>query len=166
MKHPNLKSFPSNRNLSLSLFSSPWLLMAVDCVSHCVSIEAQPRSYRPFLLLEYFSFTSQSASPNVDWRVTFVCLYLFYFFASYLHIYYYHIYLHMLLAWADKWTICTCTKEKISNGTLAFYELMMICSICSTFTELSCKLMLFYVHTHTWTHTLSDTPLWWQPCSF
>ena len=61
----------------------------------------------------------------------------------------------------------------ISKGTLAFYELMKLCSICSTFTELLCKSMCYVhththkqTHTHTHAHTHTHTPLWWQPCSF
>lgn len=85
----------SNRNLSLS---SPWFLMmtVLATVFRLMLHLLQPRSYRPFVLLEYCSeplLPSQSAYPVLtDER----CLS---FFASYLHIYYYyHNYLHMLLA--------------------------------------------------------------------
>lgn len=49
----------------------------------------------------------------------------------------------------------------ISRGTLAFYELMTICSLCSTFTELSYKLTLSSVQMYTQTqktHPCDDNP--------
>lgn len=49
----------------------------------------------------------------------------------------------------------------ISRGTLAFYELMTICSLCSTFTELSYKVTLSYVQMYTQTqktHPCDDNP--------
>lgn len=152
--------------------------MAVDCISHCVSIEA------PFLTTVISPFlyswntavnlplASQSAYPVLteEQDLSF-SLSFFFFFASYLHIYYYHIYLHMLLVWADKWTICTCKKKK---KNIKWHPCVLWTHrnlfVCSTFTELSCKLMMFSVQTytkkHAHTHTLSDTPLWWQPCYF
>lgn len=142
---------PSMRYSDRNLFT-PWSLAAVRCISHCISIEAPSLTaavISPFCTLGILQRSFPSfpiSSPS----------------AFYLHIYSRHIYLHMLLAWADKRE--QCAHVEVSRCTLAFYELMAICSIRSPFTGLSCKLLLFSVQTHA--HTQTNTPLWWQPCSF
>lgn len=84
-------------------------------------------------------------------------------------VFFFFFFLHMIFIFSVLIMIIStcCLRELMSEqyahvkkyiyqkGTLAFYELMTLCSICSTFTELLCKLMC-YVHTHTYTHTLCD----------
>lgn len=161
-----------NTQTGISLFPLHGFVMAVDCIRHCVSIEAPSLTttvISPFCTLGILQWTSPCfpiSLPNLDWQATFVFLHLICIFI-------------IIIIFISTCCLRELTSEqyahvKISNGTLAFYELMMICSICSTFTELSCKLMLFYVqkhshtqtHIHLHTHVHSDTPLWWQPCSF
>lgn len=65
----------SKRNFSLS---PPWFLMAVDCVSHCVSTEAPSLTtmvISPFCTLGKLQWTSPYfpiSLPSVDWWATFV----------------------------------------------------------------------------------------------
>lgn len=144
----------SDRNLSLF---SPWFLKAVKCISHCVSIEAPSLTttvISPFCTLGILQWTSPSfpiSSPNSDWQATFVlfCILSAYLLLSYLSPH----------AACVSWQSEQYAHVKVSKCTLAFYELMKICSIRSPFTELSCKLLLFYVQTHTPRNTLVMTTL-------
>lgn len=152
----------SNRNLSLS---SPWFLTAVDYVSHCVSGETQSLTFNAHIALLYSWNTAADlpmppnppiSLPRVDWWATFVFCFSLHLICIFIIIITITIISTCCLRELTSEQYAHVKKKKvyiyISKGTLAFYELM-ICLLFSTFTELSCKLMLFYVEMHTQTHT-------------
>lgn len=150
--------------------------MAVDCISHCVSIEA------PFLTTVISPFlyswntavnlplASQSAYPVLteEQDLSF-SLSLFFF----LHL----IYIFITIIFISTCCLCELTSEqyahvkkrkrKISNGTLAFYELIAICSFVLLLQNCHVNWWCFlfkhtqrntHTHTHSQTHPCDDNP--------